>query len=54
MKRPATVETRCPMRHAGHRITDRDGVISCILCHKTWERTDPPVATWDFYGWASE
>lgn len=22
----------------GHRITDRDGVISCVACHKTWAR----------------
>lgn len=60
MSRAAVVEREtmsdaeaCPMRRAGHRIADKDGVISCVLCHRTWERAEPPIATWDFYGWAA-
>lgn len=54
--RPETmtvVADRCPMpanRHR-HRITDRDGVISCILCHQTYERDGTP--SWDRFGWAA-
>lgn len=43
-----------PKRAGKHKITDRDGVISCVLCHKTFVRIDGElVATWDL-PWSSD